>query len=111
MAVNFSPLDIGLSALRASQLGLSIAGQNIANVNTPGYTRQEVELSPTPPVAGQLAGAGVTIDGALFAGSIESVDFARASTDLVAAQTAVQAVLQSDPRLNGKSLLDFIGQG
>jgi flagellar hook-associated protein 1 len=65
MGVNFSPFEIGRRALRASQLGLAIAGQNIANVNTPGYSRQSVMLSASPS-AGTRAGyigSGVTIDG------------------------------------------------
>ena len=35
---------IAASALRANQQGLSTVGQNIANVNTEGYARQQVEL-------------------------------------------------------------------
>lgn len=31
---------IGLSGLRAAQTQLSVTGQNISNINTPGYTRQ-----------------------------------------------------------------------
>ncbi len=61
MGINFSPFDIGRSALRANQLGLTVTGQNIANVNTPGYTRQEVVLSATPGGPNPI-GAGVTID-------------------------------------------------
>jgi flagellar hook-associated protein 1 FlgK len=65
MGVNFSSFEIGRRALRASQLGVTIAGQNIANVNTPGYSRQAIQLSATP-VDGsniRLTGVGVTIDG------------------------------------------------
>lgn len=67
MGVNFSPIEIGRRALRASQLGLTVAGQNIANVNTPGYTRQGLQLSATPSLGADLKlssiGTGVTIDG------------------------------------------------
>ena len=65
MGVNFSPFEIGRSALRASQLGLTVTGQNIANVNTPGYTRQAVQLSAAPSsgTVGAQIGRGVTIDG------------------------------------------------
>lgn len=65
MGVNFSPFEIGRRALRASQLGLAVAGQNIANVNTPGYSRQSVLLSASPGAGTRagLMGAGVTIDG------------------------------------------------
>jgi flagellar hook-associated protein 1 FlgK len=65
MGVNFSPFEIGRRALRASQLGLAVAGQNIANVNTKGYSRQSVMLSASPgaPTRGGMIGTGVTIDG------------------------------------------------
>jgi flagellar hook-associated protein 1 FlgK len=65
VGVNFSTFEIGRRALRASQLGLAVTGQNIANVNTPGYTRQSVQLSATPPDGSNLSltGTGVTIDG------------------------------------------------
>lgn len=38
-------LNIGMSALRAQQVGLNVTGNNIANVNTPGYSRQRASLS------------------------------------------------------------------
>ncbi len=39
-----SALYIGRDALMTQQLAISITGQNIANVNTPGYSRQRVDL-------------------------------------------------------------------
>lgn len=64
MSVNFFPLDIGQKALRANQVGLAVTGQNIANVNTPGYTRQELNLAANSAIgATQLVGSGVTIEG------------------------------------------------
>jgi flagellar hook-associated protein 1 FlgK len=46
MSSSFHGLTIGLSALQAHQRAMEVAGQNVANVNTPGYSRQRVELSP-----------------------------------------------------------------
>ncbi|MDR0466452.1 MAG: flagellar hook-associated protein FlgK, partial [Deltaproteobacteria bacterium] len=37
-------MEIGKSALHASQAAIQTTGNNIANVNTPGYTRQYVRL-------------------------------------------------------------------
>lgn len=37
--------DISVTALRAAQIGIATTGHNIANVNTPGYRRQEVEVA------------------------------------------------------------------
>lgn len=57
-------MNIGKSALFANQAALNVTGHNIANVNTAGYTRQEVVLeiaTPTSNSAGYL-GRGVTVD-------------------------------------------------
>ncbi len=56
MGINFSHFNIGRRALHAGQLGIAVAGQNIANVNTPGYARQQLQISAAP-------GGGVTVDG------------------------------------------------
>jgi flagellar hook-associated protein 1 FlgK len=42
-----SALNLGRDALLTHQLALSVTGQNIANVNTPGYSRQRVNLEST----------------------------------------------------------------
>jgi flagellar hook-associated protein 1 FlgK len=36
---------VGLSGLQAQQSALNVIGHNIANVNTPGYTRQRADLT------------------------------------------------------------------
>ena len=54
-------LDLGRGALLAHQKAISITGHNIANVNTPGYSRQRVNLATNPGLTsspGQM-GAGV----------------------------------------------------
>ncbi|MEZ5542591.1 MAG: flagellar hook-associated protein FlgK [Pseudomonadota bacterium] len=48
-------LDIGSSALLSYQRALDTIGHNVANVNTPGYSRQRVELAARLP---QGTGAG-----------------------------------------------------
>ncbi len=57
-------LNIGSSALLASRTALDVAGHNIANANTPGYSRQRVELAAR--LAGVsaigFAGSGVQIN-------------------------------------------------
>ena len=50
-----SIFGIGLSGLNAAQAGLTTTGHNIANVNTPGYTRQQLVQSARAP---QFTGAG-----------------------------------------------------
>jgi len=44
----FSSIQLAKNALSAAQIGLQIAGNNIANANTPGYIRQELALTPAP---------------------------------------------------------------
>ncbi len=54
---------IGSNALAAFQRALAVTGQNISNVNTPGYSRQEAILSETRPEnarPGQI-GTGVEV--------------------------------------------------
>lgn len=48
-------LNIGTRALQANQVALQTIGNNIANVNTPGYSRQSTILRAVP---GQFTGGG-----------------------------------------------------
>jgi flagellar hook-associated protein 1 FlgK len=62
----FGSLIVARRALEAQQRAIQTAGHNIANANTPGFTRQRVELAsssplPLPPV-GSL-GTGVDVQG------------------------------------------------
>ncbi len=41
--------DIGRKALRVQLAGLNVTGNSISNVNTPGYSRQEVNLATDVP--------------------------------------------------------------
>ncbi len=56
-------IGIGLTALRAAQVGLATTGHNIANVNTPGFSRQEAMLTPASAIytGGGYVGQGVTV--------------------------------------------------
>jgi flagellar hook-associated protein 1 FlgK len=56
-----SLFEIARSALTTTQLQLTVAGHNVANVNTPGYSRQEAVLTERPPLNGQpgMMGTGV----------------------------------------------------
>ncbi|MHB1757119.1 MAG: flagellar hook-associated protein FlgK [Leptospirillum sp.] len=54
-------LNIGTSGIEANQAGLSTAGNNIANVHTPGYTQEEVVFDQNVPGDGSpgMVGNGV----------------------------------------------------
>lgn len=45
LRASFSGISTALSALQANQKRLDIIGQNLSNMNTPGYTRQQLEAS------------------------------------------------------------------
>ncbi|MFH1148688.1 MAG: flagellar hook-associated protein FlgK [Pseudomonadota bacterium] len=54
-------LSIAKTALFAQQMAIEVTSHNVANVNTPGYTRQQLILqanNPTPVSVGQI-GSGV----------------------------------------------------
>lgn len=64
-------LNSAYSGLSASQTGIEVTGQNIANAGTPGYVREAVDLQAVPGAAqtglftsgaaGATAGQGVTV--------------------------------------------------
>lgn len=56
MSSPFQGLSIGLSALLAHQRAMETTSQNVANVNTPGYSRQSPELAAIPPNTATLPG-------------------------------------------------------
>lgn len=59
-----SSFQIGRSALTASQLAIQVAGDNLANVSTPGFSRRVAGLSAAPGaggIGGVSAGRGVNL--------------------------------------------------
>jgi flagellar hook-associated protein 1 FlgK len=68
--MGFASLNTAVSGLRAAQRGMETVGQNIVNANTPGYSRQRVELSSTGVTTAatfhtgtDASFGGVTVDG------------------------------------------------
>ncbi|MFK7738709.1 MAG: flagellar hook-associated protein FlgK [Planctomycetota bacterium] len=59
-------MGAGLRALNAAQIGMRTASNNVANANTPGYSRQRVLLSSALPFGARTnlqIGTGVSVDG------------------------------------------------
>jgi flagellar hook-associated protein 1 FlgK len=56
-------MNSGLTGLFSRQKAIEVTGNNIANVNTPGYSRQLLHLTPAPAlnVDGHLIGQGVDV--------------------------------------------------
>ena len=68
MASTFGGINTALTSLYAQRRGLDVTGQNIANVNTEGYTRQRVRmqsqtgsLNPGVYSTTEQVGTGVTV--------------------------------------------------
>jgi flagellar hook-associated protein 1 len=60
----FGMLSTTARSLESQRYGLDAAGQNIANINTPGYSRRVVDLGAVPPTSERLnAGNGVEVLG------------------------------------------------
>ena len=61
----FSTLQVASGALQANQIGLQVVGQNIANDNTPGYSREVVNYVPAPTqqIGNISLGTGVQVQG------------------------------------------------
>ncbi len=79
-------LFAGMQALEASEAALNATSNNIANANTPGYTREVPQFSENPEnlVGQQVSGGGVSLD------SIQSV-----RDELLNLQIQQQTSLQS----------------
>jgi flagellar hook-associated protein 1 FlgK len=93
----FGGLNSAYTGLVAARAGLDVVGQNIANVNTDGYTRQRVTTSSTNAAAraglvawGATPGTGVSVDSIARLGSA-TLDAKVRATAATAGYTAVRA--------------------
>jgi flagellar hook-associated protein 1 len=57
----FSSLTVASQSMNAFRTGLDVTGQNIANINTPGYSRRTLDLAEVPPTTAKGAGRGVEV--------------------------------------------------
>lgn len=92
-----STLQLAKNALFASQLGIQVSANNIANADTPGYVREKMILSPAPT---QQRGRIVTGTGVRVDGVVRQVDtflqerLRSAVSDLASGQARQQAYVQ-----------------
>lgn len=63
---------ISTSALATFQRALSVTGHNISNVNTPGYTRQQVTLTETEPQDSRPGQIGTGVQAAEIRRSVDT---------------------------------------
>lgn len=80
-------LNIGLSGLSATKTSLAVTGHNIANVNTPGFSRQDtVQATRVPQFSGSgYIGSGTTL-----------VDIRRSYSEFLSTQLRSSTALNSD---------------
>ncbi len=104
-----SAFTIGRSALAASQLGVQVASNNLANAATPGYARQVLGLEPVPGAGGSVSiGRGVA-----FTGVRRQVDEALnarlngAISEAAAAQESLRILSGIETALNELTDLDL----
>lgn len=81
-----SLLNVGARALLANQVVLHTTGHNIANVNTPGYSRQSVALETVP---GLFTGGGYIGQGV----DVKTIE--RMHSELLTRQSAAACAVQS----------------
>ena len=90
-------LDMAARAMQAQMTGVDVTGQNLANVNTPGYSRQTVNIQTSPDIQ---TGIGMVGTGA-NAVSIQQAVNTLLNSQIVSQQstggywTAQQSALQS----------------
>ncbi|MDR3459827.1 MAG: flagellar hook-associated protein FlgK [Verrucomicrobiae bacterium] len=58
----FGTLDLARRAMQAQMAGVTVAGQNLANVNTPGYSRQRVDLATSPDLPSYIGQTGTGVN-------------------------------------------------
>lgn len=100
MAIStFLGLETALRGILAQQQAIDTSGHNIANANTTGYTRQEVDLQATPAqqTAAGLLGTGVTV-----------AQYQRVRDDFIDVQLRAQTMRKgySDATSNGLSQVE-----
>ncbi len=111
-------MDIGVKALNAQQLALQIAGHNIANASTPGYSKQVAVMETTDPASlgnvGQR-GTGLKVTSILRIADVFTTSQINTQMQKFGKATAQFSILQSAELIFnetsefglGNSLVDF----
>lgn len=100
-----SLLSVALSGIQAAQAGLDTTSHNIANVNTPGYSRQKVVQSAQNSVlfGPGYVGSGVKLDAIsrsyndLLAGQLRAAESQAARSSVYAGNVAQLNAVLGDP--------------
>lgn len=97
---SFGSISTALTALQAHRRALDVTGHNIANANTPGYTRQRVDLQPIV-----APGASSFVANAKLAGSgVEVVGTSRLADEFLTARVRTQTSAHADLQARAETL-------
>jgi len=93
-----SLLSIGARAMSANYAALQVTGNNVANANTAGYSRQSVELETS---FSQQSGSG------FFGKGVDVATVTRAHSDFLTREAATTAALAAADDARNKQLLQL----
>jgi len=93
-----SLLSIGARAMSANYAALQVTGNNVANANTAGYSRQSVELATS---LSQQTGSG------FFGKGVDVATVTRAHSDFLTREAATTAALAAADDARNKQLLQL----
>ena len=96
-------VQVGASGLSAASAGFNATAQNIANAQTPGFSRRAVELSLATPIANGAVrlGQGVEVDGITRNETgLLGVQIQLAAGDTAQSQSFRDALAQVEPLVN-----------
>jgi flagellar hook-associated protein 1 FlgK len=107
----FNSLHTASNALSASQLGIQVAGQNLNNAETPGYSRSVLQLSTDTSRQlgnGTVVGTGVQVSGVVQVIDLYLEERLRGSTsDAMASATQQKYYTQLEHLLNATNDTDL----
>ena len=110
----FSTMNTAISGLLASQRALDITGQNVVNANTPGYSRQRVQVSSVAgaPSSNFHTGGSQAVLGGVKIDTIERIRDVFLENTRVAAGASLEAIKAQTTALEGaEQLLSEPGDG
>lgn len=102
----FGSIRMANNTLHAQQVGLQVVGQNISNVNTPGYIREEVqfETAPVQKKGDLVLGLGVSVTGV-----VQKVDAFLQERMRTASSEAANSATQEETFVQLESLIAELG--
>ena len=104
-------LNLAARSLQTQQAGVAVTGQNLANVNTPGYARQVLDISSSPDLLTPIGPEGTGADAAAIENIRSNILDQQVATEksVTGSLTAQQQALQMAETALGESLTSSTG--